>query len=151
MKRITIDFFVGMFVIIGILSIAFLSLKVATNNGQSNVYKTYTLHANFANIGSLKSNAPVKVSGFTVGRITDITLDPKNYKAIVIMDINDKYHFSTDASAQILTTGLLGEQYIGIQNGAEEAVLQNDETITMTSSALVLENLIGKFMSNISK
>lgn len=151
MKRSIIDFWVGIFVLIGIGCIVFLSLKVAniTSFGNSNT-GNYTLYANFSNIGSLKTGAPVKVSGFTVGRVTGIGLDPKTYQARVVMSINDSYHFSSDSSAQILTTGLLGEQYVGLESGADDSSLKNGDTITLTSSAMVLEQLIGKFMTNMT-
>ena len=150
MKRLTIDFLVGIFVIIGIVCVAFLSLRVATNNLESGNTKTYILYANFNYIGSLKVSAPVKVSGFVVGRVSDIKLNPKTYQTIVTMTINDNYKFTSDASAQILTTGLLGEQYIALQSGADDTYLKNGDTITLTFSALVLEDLIGKFMTNLS-
>lgn len=150
MKRLTLDFFVGIFVLIGIICIAFLSLKVAgVNLFDTGSNKTYTLYANFSNIGSLKVNAPIKVSGFIVGRVQDIQLNPKTYQAQVIMQINDKYRFTVDSSAQIFTTGLLGEQYISLQSGSDTDYLKNGATMNMTSSALVLEDLIGKFMTNI--
>jgi len=151
MKRGIIDFWVGIFVLIGIICMVFLSLKVAnitsfgTNNSNS-----YTLYANFSNIGSLKSGAPVKVSGFTVGRVTSIGLNPKTYQAQVVMSIDNNYHFSSDSSAQVLTTGLLGEQYVGLQSGADDSMLKNNDTITLTSSAMVLEQLIEKFMTNMN-
>lgn len=151
MKRGIIDFWVGIFVLIGIICVVFLSLKVAnitsfgTNNSNS-----YTLYANFSNIGSLKSGAPVKVSGFTVGRVTSIGLNPKTYQAQVVMSIDSNYHFSSDSSAQVLTTGLLGEQYVGLQSGADDSMLKNNDTITLTSSAMVLEQLIEKFMTNMN-
>lgn len=150
MKRLTIDFAVGIFVLVGIICIAFLSLKVATNNIETSSDANYTLYASFNNIGSLKVSAPVKVSGFTVGRVTNITLSNKTYQAIVTILINNKFKFTTDTSAQILTTGLLGEQYISLQSGADDTYLKNGDTITLTSSALVLEDLIGKFISNMS-
>jgi len=151
MKRLTIDFLVGVFVIIGIACIAFLSLRVATNTLTTSSSKNYIVYAAFSNIGSLKTSAPVKVSGFTVGRVVDIHLSPKTYQAIATLSISDEYKFSTDTSAQILTTGLLGEQYIALQSGADDQHLKNGDTITLTSSAIVLENLIGKFMTNFSK
>ena len=151
MKRLTIDFSVGIFVLIGIVCILFLSLRVATNSVSSSSSGSYTLYANFSNIGSLKVSAPVKVSGFVVGRVTDIRLSSKTYQAIVGMSINVQYKFSSDTSAQILTTGLLGEQYIALQSGADDIYLKNNGIITLTSSALVLEDLIGKFMTNMSK
>lgn len=151
MKRSTIDFWVGIFVLIGIVCLVFLSLRVAniTSFG-NNTDDNYTLYANFSNIGSLKTNAPVKVSGFIVGRVTNIGLDPKTYQAKVAMSIDKHYQFSVDSSAQILTTGLLGEQYVGLETGADDENLKNGGTITLTSSAMVLEQLIGKFMTNMT-
>lgn len=151
MKRLAIDFWVGIFILIGIICTIFLSLKVAniTNFGTDDK-NTYTLYADFGNIGSLKVNAPIKVSGFVVGRVSNIGLDTKTYQAKVTMIINKNYHFSTDASADILTTGLLGEQYVGLQNGGDIDELANGDTISITSSAMVLEQLIGKFMTNMS-
>lgn len=151
MKRITLDFWVGVFVLIGIVCTIFLSLKVANIVSFNNYNKnTYTLYADFTNIGSLKNNAPVKVSGFTVGKISNISLDPQSYQAKVTMQIDNEYKFSSDSSAEILTTGLLGEQYIGLKSGADTETLQNGETISYTSSAMILEQLIGKFMTNMS-
>lgn len=150
MKRLTIDFAVGIFVILGICALAFISLKVATTASFGNSDTNgYTVYASFTNIGSLRVNAPVKVSGFVVGRVTNITLDPKTYQAITTLNLNQNYKFSTDTAAQILTTGLLGEQYVSLQSGSDSQMLQNGSTITITSSAMILENLIGKFMTNI--
>ena len=152
MKRSTIDFFVGIFILIGIFSTAFLAFKVANlANVGSNSTSTYTLYANFTNIGSLKENAPIKVSGYTIGRVTNIYLDPKTYQAVVVMQIDKQYKFTDDSSAEILTTGLLGEQYVALQSGADNTFLGNNDHITVTSSAMVLEQLISKFKTNISK
>lgn len=149
MKRSIIDFWVGVFVLIGIICTVFLSVKVANiASFGSNSNGSYTLNANFNNIGSLKVSAPVKVSGFTVGRVTNITLDPKTYQAKVSMSIDKNYTFTSDSSAEILTTGLLGEQYVGLQTGADIDNLKDGGTITLTSSAMVLEQLISKFMTN---
>ena len=151
MKRLTIDFLCGIFILIGICAITFLALRVAaTSNLNGGRVRTYTVYADFTNIGSLRVNAPVKVSGFVVGSINNITLDQKTYQAIVTMDLNSDYKFTTDTSAKILTTGLLGEQYIALQSGSDNNYLQNGSTITITSSAMILENLIGKFMTNVS-
>lgn len=149
MKRLTIDFTVGIFILIGLCSLAFLALRVAaTSNIGSNSMSVYTVSADFTNIGSLRVNAPIKVSGFIVGRVSNINLDPKTYQAVVTMEINSNYKFSTDTSAQILTTGLLGEQYVALQSGSDNGYLKDGSIITMTSSAMILENLIGKFMTN---
>jgi phospholipid/cholesterol/gamma-HCH transport system substrate-binding protein len=151
MKKITLDFIVGIFILIGILCIAFLSIKVASNDHfSSNDNDNYILYANFNNIGSLKVTAPVKISGFIIGKVANISLNTNTYQAKVTLLLNKHYPLSTDSSAQILTTGLLGEQYIGLQTGADNDMLKNGDTITITSSALVLEDLIGKFLTNIS-
>jgi phospholipid/cholesterol/gamma-HCH transport system substrate-binding protein len=148
MKRLTIDLSVGIFVLIGIFCLGFLSIKVATHtNFGSSDKDNYIVYAGFNNIGSLKVNAPVKVSGFVVGRVTNISLNPKTYQAVTTLTLNKSYQFSSDTSAQILTTGLLGEQYVALQSGADSSVLKNGDTISITSSALVLEDLIGKFMT----
>ena len=150
MKRLTIDFAVGIFILIGVICIAFLSLRVAdSSNFGVKSDRTYNVYANFSNIGSLKVSAPIKVSGFVVGRVTNIQLNTRTYQAIVTLSLSTHYKFSSDSSVQILTTGLLGEQYISLQSGAESTYLKNGDTITLTSSALVLEDLIGKFMTNI--
>lgn len=150
MKRSTIDLWVGIFVAIGIASVAFLSLKVANLLPQSQ-NDVYTLSAQFTNIGGLKVKAPIRSAGVLVGRVTDIHLDPKNYQAVVTLSIDKRYHFSRDVSAEILTSGLLGEQYIGLTQGGDPDNLQAGEQITLTSSAMVLEQLIGKFMTNIAE
>ena len=150
MKRSTIDLWVGIFVAIGIASVAFLSLKVANLLPQSQ-NDVYTLSAQFTNIGGLKVKAPIRSAGVLVGRVTDIHLDPKNYQAVVTLSIDKQYHFSRDVSAEILTSGLLGEQYIGLTQGGDPDNLQAGEQITLTSSAMVLEQLIGKFMTNIAE
>lgn len=152
MKKLTMDFLVGLFVILAILSLSFLALKTAnlsTILENNNDY--YILYANFSNIGSLKDNAPIKVSGFTVGRVQNISLNLKTYQAMLTLKINNKYKFSTDTTAQILTTGLLGEQYLALQSGADENYLKNGDFISITSSAMVLENLITKLITNIAK
>jgi phospholipid/cholesterol/gamma-HCH transport system substrate-binding protein len=149
MKRSALDFWVGLFVLIGLSCMVFLALKVANITSFGTANNTYTVYANFTNIGSLKTEAPVKVSGFTVGRITAINLDPKTYQARVTLALDNHYHFSVDTSAEILTTGLLGEQYVSLQSGADPEELKNGDTITLTSSAMVLEQLIGKFMTSL--
>lgn len=147
----TLDFFVGIFVLIGIICVVFLSLRVAgVTNFKGSSSGTYVLYANFSNIGSLKTAAPVKVSGFMVGRVAGIQLDPKSYQAQVIMNIDSEYKFSSDSSAQILTTGLLGEQYVGLQSGADTEYLPNGGVISITSSAMILEDLISKFITSVN-
>ncbi|BBF88040.1 uncharacterized ABC transporter, periplasmic component YrbD [Aquitalea magnusonii] len=149
MKRSTIDLWVGLFVAIGIAAVVFLSLKVANLTPQS-ADQTYTLYADFDNIGGLKVKAPIKEAGVVVGRVAAITLDTKTYRARVTLNLEKQYTFSRDASAEILTAGLLGEQYIGLLQGGDPDELKPGEHITLTSSALVLEQLIGKFMTSFS-
>ncbi|POZ62869.1 outer membrane lipid asymmetry maintenance protein MlaD [Chromobacterium alticapitis] len=146
MKRSTIDLWVGIFVALGIAAVTFLSLKVANLTPQS-ASQTYVVYADFDNVGGLKIKAPVKEAGVLVGRVADIRLDTKTYRARVALNIDKQYQLSDDVSASILTSGLLGEQYIGLQQGGSETNLAAGGTITITSSAMVLEQLIGKFMT----
>lgn len=139
------DIWVGIFVAIGIAATVFISLRVA-NLASSTSGATYQVSAEFSNIGGLKVRAPVKSAGVVVGRVTDITLDTETYMAVVTMDLEQRYAFSMDTSASILTSGLLGEQYIGLEIGGEELKLQDQDKITLTSSAMVLESLISEFM-----
>ncbi len=141
------DIWVGIFVAIGIAATVFISLRVA-NLASSTSGATYQINAEFSNIGGLKVRAPVKSAGVVVGRVTNIRLDTANYMAVVTMDLERQYAFSKDTSASILTSGLLGEQYVGLEIGGEEQPLQNNDKIMLTSSAMVLESLIGEFMFN---
>ena len=150
MKRATIDLWVGIFVAIGLASVTFLSLKVA-NLTSSNGGATYALVAEFDNIGGLKVKAPVKSSGVVVGRVMTIVLNQDTYRARVTLAMNEPYRFSRDTSAEILTAGLLGEQYIGLVQGGDEEMLANGDSFMLTSSALVLEQLIGKFMTSMAE
>lgn len=147
MNRGVMDIWVGIFVAIGIAATVFISLRVA-NLTTSPAAHTYTLVADFDNIGGLKVRAPVKCSGVVVGRVKDIQLDLKRYVAVVTLELDQRYRFSDDASASILTSGLLGEQYIGLQTGADTTMLKDGDTITITSSAMILERLIGSFLLN---
>ena len=141
------DIWVGIFVAIGIAATVFISLRVA-NLASSTSGATYQISAEFSNIGGLKVRAPVKSAGVVVGRVSNIRLDTANYMAVVTMELEQKYAFSKDTSASILTSGLLGEQYVGLEIGGEEQPLQNNDKIMLTSSAMVLESLIGEFMFN---
>jgi phospholipid/cholesterol/gamma-HCH transport system substrate-binding protein len=140
-----IDFWVGLFALAGIAALLFLALKVSSQ-GALPTGKSYQLTANFENIGGLKVRAPIKSAGVVVGRVSNITLDPQRFVARVTMEMDNQYHFSRDSSAEILTSGLLGEQYIGITSGADEKVLANGDTFKITSSAIVLEQLISRFL-----
>lgn len=145
MQRTFIDFWVGLFVVVGLTATAFIALQVA-NNADLNGRDNYQIQANFDNIGDLKVRAPVKSAGVLVGRVSDIKFDPEQHKAVVTVSLDSRYRFSVDSSMSILTTGILGEQYIGIESGAEEDLLSAGDSIWLTSSAVVLENLIGELL-----
>lgn len=145
MKRTTLDLWVGLFVVAGIAALAALAFKVG-NLGTYNVKETYQVQAYFSNIGGLKPQASIRSSGVLVGRVAGITLDPERYEAKVVMNIDSRYAFPKDTFANIMTSGLLGEQYIGLLPGGEIDMLQQGDTIKKTQSAVVLEDLIGKFM-----
>ncbi len=138
---------VGLFVLLGMAALLFLALKAA-NLTSFSTESTYALTARFDNIGGLKVRSPVRSAGVTVGRVTAITLDPKTFQGVVSMDIRQGFQFPKDSSAKILTSGLLGDQYIGLEAGADEANFAPGATITQTQSALVLENLIGQLIFN---
>jgi len=145
MKRQTLDLWVGVFVALGILATIFLSLQVA-NITMLRKGPAYQVNAEFDNVGGLKVRAPVKSAGVTVGRVSAINYDGEQHKAVVAVAIDSNYQFSTDSSMSILTSGLLGEQYIGLQSGSDTEMLQDGDLVWLTSSALVLENMIGQFL-----
>ncbi len=147
MNRLTLDLWVGLFVAIGLASLLFLALKVGNLSGSS-MGPTYLLEAKFDNIGGLKIRAPVKSAGVVVGRVSDIRFDPQSYSAVVDMQISDRYQFPRDTFASVLTSGLLGEQYIGFDPGGDTAMLKPGDTVKKTQSAVVLEKLISQFMFN---
>lgn len=147
MQRSTNDIWVGLFVLIGAAALLFLALQSA-NLLSLSFQKTYPVTARFDNIGGLKPQTAVKSAGVVVGRVESITFDDKNFQASVTLALQSRYSFPKDSSLKILTSGLLGEQYIGIEAGAEEKNLQAGDTITATQSAVVLENLIGQFLYN---
>jgi len=145
MNRATIDLWVGIFVAIGIGAILFLSLRVGNLLTTSNA-PGYRIEAAFDNIGGLKLRAPVKAAGVVVGRVSNIRLDPQTYQAVVTMRIDQGYQFSRDTIASILTSGLLGEVYIGLDTGGDQQMLADGQRIAKTQSAVVLEKLIGQFL-----
>ena len=147
MKRTTLDLWVGIFVVMGIGALVMLAMKVG-NLGTYNVSETYQVSAYFENIGGLKPKASIKSAGVLVGRVTGIALDVERYEARVEMSLDQRYQFPKDTYASILTSGLLGEQYIGLLPGGDEEMLGNGEHIKNTQSAVVLEDLIGKFIFN---
>ncbi|MDP8080186.1 outer membrane lipid asymmetry maintenance protein MlaD [Phocoenobacter skyensis] len=144
------EFWVGLFVLIGLAALMFLSLRVANVQGFSSE-KTYTLYATFDNIGGLKVRAPVKVGGVVIGRVSDISLDADNYTPKVTLAVNEKFNTIPDTSSlSIKTAGLLGEQYIALNIGfvleGETSMLKEGDTFFDTNSAMVLEDLIGQFL-----
>lgn len=145
MERTTLDLWVGMFVVAGMAALVMLAMKVG-NLGTYNVSEAYQVHAYFSNIGGLKAQASIRSAGVLVGRVTEITLDTERYEAKVVMSLDKRYQFPRDTFANILTSGLLGEQYIGLMPGGDEEMLKDGEQLKQTQSAMVLEDLIGKFM-----
>ena len=145
MNRTILDLWVGFFVAIGIAALLFLALKVG-NLSSAHMSETYVLQAKFDNIGGLKVRGPVKSAGVVVGRIADIRFDPATYEAVVSMTIDGRYRFPKDTFASIYTAGLLGEQYVGLDVGGEEKMLQAGDTIAKTQSAVVLEKMISQFL-----
>lgn len=148
MDRTTIDLWVGIFVAAGVVALMVLALKVGNASTTLNMGDTYSIHAQFENIGGLKPRAPVKSAGVVVGRVGEIGFDSKNFKARVTLNIDRRYPFPRDTSIAILTSGLLGEQYIGLEAGGDDAMLKDGETVQLTQSAVVLEKLIGQFLYN---
>ncbi len=145
MNRTALDLWVGFFVALGLAAVLFLATKVG-NLSSANLSETYTLQAKFDNIGGLKVRGPVKSAGVLVGRITDIKLDPVSYEAVVTLSIDGRFRFPKDTFASIYTAGLLGEQYVGLDVGGDEKMLQAGDTVTKTQSAVVLEKLISQFL-----
>jgi phospholipid/cholesterol/gamma-HCH transport system substrate-binding protein len=145
MAKRGVETLVGLFVLLGLLALVFLAVRAA-NLASFGSGESYRLQARFDNIGGLKERAPVRSAGVTVGRVRSIGLDPKTYQGVVAMEIEKEFKFPRDTSAQILTSGLLGDQYIGLSAGADEKMLAAGDTVRMTQSAVVLENLIGQFL-----
>ena len=139
------DFWVGLFVVLGSVALLFLALKAA-NLLQLNFENSYRVVARFDNIGGLKPRAAVKSAGVVVGRVAGITFDDKTFQANVALDLESRYAFPKDSSLKILTSGLLGEQYIGIEAGGETKNMAAGDVLTQTQSAVVLENLISQFL-----
>jgi phospholipid/cholesterol/gamma-HCH transport system substrate-binding protein len=138
---------VGFFVLLGMLGLVFLAMKAA-NLGSVGGGDTYTVKARFDNIGGLKVRAPVRTAGVTVGRVTQIVLDGKTFQGVVTMEVERGFQFPKDSAAKILTAGLLGDQYVGLEPGGDDKNLAPGDTLPQTQSAVVLENLIGQFLTN---
>jgi phospholipid/cholesterol/gamma-HCH transport system substrate-binding protein len=147
MNRSMIDLWVGAFVVVGFAALIFLALKVG-NLATFSSDETYSVHAKFANIGGLKVRAPVKSAGVVVGRVADIRFDNESYEAIVSITLGYHYQFPRDTTAKILTSGILGEQYVGLEAGGDGVMLKNGDRVRLTQSAVVLENLISQFLFN---
>ena len=131
----------------GIAGLLFLALKVG-NLATFSTSQTYQVQAKFANIGGLKARAPVKSAGVVVGRVADIRFDNESYEAIVSMNIDYAFQFPRDTTAKVLTSGILGEQYLGLEAGGDGVMLKNGDRLRLTQSAVVLENLISQFLFN---
>jgi len=145
MNRSTIDLWVGVFVAAGLAAVLFLALKVG-NLATFSTTQTYQVYAKFANIGGLKVRAPIKSAGVVVGRVSDIRFDNESYEAIVAMNLDANYLFPRDTTAKILTSGLLGEQYVGLEAGGDGVMMKSGDRLRLTQSAVVLENLISQFL-----
>lgn len=145
MERTKIDLWVGIFVALGAAALFGLAMKVG-NLTSSKIGDTYSVSAAFENIGGLKPNAPVKSAGVVVGRVASISFDTKTYEAIVTIKVDKRYPFPKDTFANIYTAGLLGEQYIGLEAGGDDAMLQSGDKITQTQDAIVLEKMISQFL-----
>jgi phospholipid/cholesterol/gamma-HCH transport system substrate-binding protein len=145
MERTTLDLWVGIFVVMGLAALVVLGFKVG-NLGTYDSKDIYSLVGEFENIGGLKVKAPVKSAGVVVGRVSAISFDAQKYVARVELNVDRRYVFPRDTSAAILTSGLLGEQYIGLEAGGDPASLKNGEQFKLTQSAMVLENLIGQLI-----
>jgi phospholipid/cholesterol/gamma-HCH transport system substrate-binding protein len=147
MNRSMIDLWVGVFVAAGFAGLLFLALKVG-NLATFSTNQTYQVDAKFANIGGLKVRGPVKSAGVVVGRVAGVRFDTESYEAIVSMTIDLSYQFPRDTTAKILTSGILGEQYVGLEAGGDGVMLKQGDRIRLTQSAVVLENLISQFLFN---
>ena len=147
MGKKSIETLVGLFVLLGLVAFLFLALKAANLGAFASAGRsTYTVQARFDNIGGLKTRAPVRSAGVVVGRVTKIGLDPQRFQGVVTMEIDSEYKFPKDSSARIQTSGLLGDQYVGLEPGGSTEDLVAGQVITQTQSAVVLENLIGQLL-----
>ncbi len=145
MERRAVDLWVGLFVVAGFVALMMLALKVG-NFGAYNPKDVYVVKAHFDNIGGLKEQAPVRSSGVVVGRVTDIRFDTKKYDAEVTLAMDSKFKFPTDTTASVLTSGILGENYVGLEAGGDEQDLKQGDVIKLTQSAVVLEKIISQFL-----
>lgn len=143
-----LEIWVGLFVAAGLAALFMLAMKVSNMSAFADD-KGYSIQARFENIGGLKIRSPVTMAGVRIGRVADITFDGKTYEAVVTLRITQQYDtLPKDTSASIFTAGVLGENYVGLEAGAKEDYLKEGDTIKITQSAVVLENLIGQFLFN---
>lgn len=141
-----VETLVGLFVALGIAALFFLSLQVS-GISQLGGERSYRIYARFENVGGLKVRSPVSMAGVRIGRVGAISIDPQTFQALVELRIDSQFaDLPVDTSAKILTSGLLGEQYVGLEAGGADAVLKDGSTLKLTQSALVLENIIGQFL-----
>lgn len=145
MNKTILDLWVGLFVIVGVVALLFLALKVGSMSAV-NTSNSYEVVARFDNIGGLKPRAPVKSAGVVVGRVAEIRFDNETFEAAVTLRLDKRYAFPKDTSAAIMTSGLLGEQYVGLEAGGDSQTLKDKDQVLLTQSAVVLENLIGHFI-----
>lgn len=146
MYRKSMDIWVGLFVLVGAAALMFLALKAGNMSSMKTFRQTYVVTAKFDNIGGLKPQAAVKSAGVVIGRVDAIQFDDKSYQALVTLTLDAGYKFPKDSSAKILTAGLLGEQYIGLEPGGDTVNLKNGDRLARTQSAAVLEDLINQFI-----
>lgn len=146
-----VEFASGIFLLLGIAALVWLATR-ATDYGQDIGEDTYTITARFSNVGDLRSRAPVKIGGVTVGLVESITLDPVSFEAVVAMSVDARFaEIPTDTGASVLTSGVLGDRYIGLEPGGAPDLLQDGDELFITQSALVLEQVIGKYLFNAGK
>ena len=148
MNRTLLDLWAGIFVAAGIMVLVGFSLMVSNASSTFSTGDSYRAIAEFDNIGGLKVRAPVKSAGVVVGRVDTIQFENQRFVGRVVMRIDKRYQFPKDTSVSILTSGLLGEQYIGLEAGGDNTMLKDGETLKITQSAVVLEKLIGQFLYN---
>ena len=146
MGRRSVDVLVGLFVLLGFASLVFLAMRAGNMSSSLAIKDTYEVVARFDNIGGLKPRAAVRSAGVVVGRVTAIRFNDQAYQAEVLLALDKRYEFPKDSSAKIMTSGLLGDQYIGLEPGGDSEMLAAGDRVALTQSAVVLENLIGQFL-----
>jgi phospholipid/cholesterol/gamma-HCH transport system substrate-binding protein len=143
-----VEFASGIFLLLGIAALVWLAMR-ATDYGQEIGKDTYTISARFTNIGDLRDKAPVKIGGVTVGMVESIVLDPVTFEAVVDMSVASRFNeIPSDTSASVLTSGVLGDRYVGLEPGGAPDMLQDGDELFITQSAVILEQVIGKYMFN---